>query len=91
MFEEIEAMVSGKVQGVMYRDFVQTAAAALGGVGFVENAEHGTVRAVAQGTSDALKGLIDRLNVGSVLSHVENVAVTWRAPSRQCDDFSVRY
>jgi acylphosphatase len=91
MFEEIEAMVSGKVQQVMYRDFVQSCAVGLGVVGFVENAEKGTVRVVAQGTPDALKALIDRLNEGSVLSRVANVAVTWRSPSRQFDDFSVRY
>jgi acylphosphatase len=49
------------------------------------------VRVVAQGTPDALKALIDRLNEGSVLSRVAQVAVTWRSPSRQFDDFSVRY
>ncbi len=91
MFEEIEAIVTGKVQAVMYRDFVQACAIALGTVGFVENAENETVRVVAQGTPDALKGLIDRLHEGSVLSRVANVAVTWRSPDRQFSDFSVRY
>ena len=91
MFEEIEAMVSGTVQQVMYRDFVQTAALTLGAVGFVENTDAGIVRVVAQGTPDMLKALIDRLYEGSSLSHVENVAVTWRTPDRQFEDFSVRY
>ena len=91
MFDEIEAIVSGKVQNVMYRDFVQTAAAECGAFGFIENLKDGTARVVAQGTPDALKRLIDRLNEGSVLSRVVNVAVTWRSPSRQFDDFSVRY
>lgn len=91
MFEEIEAIVSGKVQAVTYRDFAQEAAVELGVFGFVENAENGTVRVVAQGTPDALKQLINRLHRGSVLSRVENVAVTWRSPDRQYDDFAVRY
>lgn len=91
MFEEIEAIVSGKVQGVFYRDFVQKAATQTGAVGFVENAENGTVRVVAQGTPDILKSLIDRLHEGSILARIENVAVTWRTPSAQFDDFKVRY
>lgn len=91
MFEEIEAIITGKVQAVMYRDFVQAAAVQLGVFGFVENAENGTVRVVAQGTPDTLKVLIDRLNEGSVLAQVKNVAVTWRSPTGWFDDFSVRY
>ena len=91
MFEEIEAIVSGRVQGVLYRDFVQARAVELGVVGFVENAADGTVRVVAQGAPDALKKLIGQLHLGSVLSRIANVAVTWRSSPRQFDDFSVRY
>ena len=91
MFEEIEAIIEGKVQGVLYRDFVQAAALALGAVGFAENRADGRVRVVAQGTPDALRSLIDRLHEGSVLAQVRHVAVTWRAPTERFDDFSVRY
>ena len=91
MGEEIEAIVRGKVQGVMYRDFAQGAAARLGIVGFVENAGDGTVRVVAQGAPDALKALVDRLHEGSVLARVASVAVAWRAPTGSFDTFSVRY
>ncbi|MDZ4284450.1 MAG: acylphosphatase [Patescibacteria group bacterium] len=91
MFTEIEAIVSGKVQQVLYRDFVQARAVELGVVGFVENAGDGTVRVVAQGTPETLKQLIGGLHVGSALSRVSSVAVTWRSPLRQFDDFSVHY
>ncbi len=91
MFEEIEAIVSGTVQGVRYRDFAQQAALELGIGGFAENLPNGTVRVVAQGTLDTLKAFVDRLNEGSVLARVEQVAVTWRTPARQFDDFTVRY
>jgi acylphosphatase len=91
MFEEVEATVAGKVHGVRYRDFVQACAGEVGVFGFVENASDGTVRVVAQGTPDALKALIDCLHRGSVLSQVEQVAVTWRSPSKQFDDFTVHY
>lgn len=91
MFEEIEATIRGRVQGVRYRDFVQACAAETGIYGFVENKEDGTVRVVAQGTPEALKGLIDCLHRGSVLARVETVAVTWRSPREQFADFTVHY
>jgi len=91
MFEEIEAIVTGKVRGVMYRDFVQKYAGELGITGFAENLEDGSVRVVAQGTPDALKSLIDRMHEGSVLSRIEHVAVTWRSPERQFSEFNVHY
>ncbi len=91
MFEEIEAVISGKVQQVMYRDFVQSVAVQLGVAGFAENTADGTVRVVAQGTPDMLKGLVDRLHEGSVLSEVATVAVSWRTPDHHYDDFVVHY
>lgn len=91
MFEEIEAVVTGKVQGVMYRDFVQTAAGVLGVVGEVENRADGTVCIVAQGTPDTLKHFIERLGEGSVLARVDGVAVSWRSPTRTFSDFSIKY
>ncbi len=90
MYEEIEAIASGSVQGVRYRDFVQGVATELGLGGFAENLPDGTVRVVAQGPLDTLKAFVDRLNEGSVLSEVRGVAVSWRTPDRQFDDFTIR-
>lgn len=89
MREEIEAIISGKVQGVNLRDFVQQTAVHLGVVGLVENRPDGTVRVIAQGSPDALKELISHLHEGSIRAQVEQVAVSWRSPTRTFDDFSV--
>lgn len=91
MFEEVEIIVRGKVQGVMYRDFVQRAALELGIVGHIENMQDGSVRAVAQGIPDALKAFINKLHEGSVLSRIDEVSVVWRPPTQLFDDFSVTY
>lgn len=91
MFEEIEAIVSGHVQAVMYRDFTQSVAVTLGLLGFVENRDDGTVRVVAQGTPEALRHFVERLNEGSVLARVEHVAVTWRSPSERFTDFYISH
>jgi len=91
MYEEIEAIVSGMVQGVRFRDFVQTQAGTLAVRGQVENLSDGTVRIIAQGSPEVLKAFIDTLHEGSVLARVEQVAVTWRAPTRTFADFSIIY
>ena len=91
MFEEIYCRVDGRVQMVMFRDFAQRKARGLDLVGFVKNLPDGTVEVVAQGIPDALKKYIEHLHEGSILSRVESVAVDWRAPSGQFDDFVIAY
>ena len=90
-FQEVEAIISGRVQGVGFRDFAQTAAGDLSLVGFAENLPEGTVRVVAQGMPEALRAFVERLNEGSALARVEGVAVWWRDPSAYFDDFSIRF
>lgn len=91
MFEEICCRVEGRVQMVMYRDFVQRNARSLEVMGSVQNLPDGTVEVVAQGTPDQLKLLIERLHEGSILSRVDSVSVDWRAPSKRFDDFTILY
>lgn len=91
MFEEIRCIVSGRVQMVMYRDFAQRKARGLEIAGTVKNLKDGTVEVVARGTPDQLKQYIEKLNEGSILSRVDEVAVEWRPPSAQTDDFIILY
>lgn len=90
MFSEIYCVVSGKVQGVGYRAFVESVARERGVTGWVKNnPEKGTVEVLFQGIPDVLKECTLDLHIGSVLSRVESVAVDWRTPKEQFDDFKV--
>lgn len=91
MRDEICCIVSGRVQMVMYRDFAQRKARSLGVVGTVKNLADGTVEVVAQGTPDQLKSYIEKLNEGSILSKVDEVAVEWRSSRNAYDDFTIVY
>ena len=91
MYEEIRCVVSGRVQMVMYRDFAQRKARALEIMGTVKNLENGTVEVIARGTQDQLKAYIEKLNEGSILSRVDEVAVEWRPPSGHSDDFIIMF
>lgn len=51
-------LISGRVQGVGYRDFVRREADARGLIGWVRNHRDGTVEAVATGAGEAIDELI---------------------------------
>ncbi len=89
MFTEIHCLVTGKVQGVGYRDFVDSYAKDHGLVGWVKNTENGGVEVVIQATPDALKECIEILNEGSILARVESLAIDWRTPKKLFDSFKV--
>lgn len=88
---EMQCIVSGKVQGVSYRTYVQDSAGALGLTGYVHNLSDGTVEVVAQGDQTTLKEFVEYLHEGSLLSEVEGVAVEWRSLKNKLDDFSILY
>jgi acylphosphatase len=86
---ELYAVITGKVQGVRYRDYVQVSAGKLGLTGFVRNNRDGSVAVVAHGLPDDLKLFVEYLHEGSLLSHVEGVAVEWRTAQTTFNDFAV--
>jgi acylphosphatase len=85
------AIVSGRVQVVMYRDFTRRNARSLGIVGEVENLPDGTVRVVAEGEKEALEELERRMKKGSLFSRVNDVALAWQEPTGTFTSFSIRY
>ncbi len=85
------AVVSGKVQAVRYRTYVQESATALDLVGYVKNLSDGTVEVVAQGMPDTLKEFVEYLNEGSLLAKVEGVSIDWRSINKSYDEFSILY
>lgn len=89
--EEFRAIVSGRVQMVMFRDFATRKARKVGVTGYVRNLEDGTVEVIAQGTKENLEKLIEYLHKGSILSKVENVTIEWRTPQKIFDSFELGY
>jgi acylphosphatase len=88
---ELHATVTGKVQGVRYRDYVQQAATNLGLVGSVQNLKDGSVFVIAQGMPDILKEFVEYLHEGSLLAQVDGVAVEWRSQNHVYQEFSILF
>jgi acylphosphatase len=91
MKKRLECKVFGRVQMVMFRDFIQRNASALGLAGEVKNCEDGSVFFVAEGEEDALLRLFALARKGSLLSHVEYVEETWSEPSGAYMKFRIVY
>lgn len=77
MQKRLECKVFGRVQLVMFRDFVQRKARARGLVGTVKNNPDGSVSVVAQGEEVKLRELLDLVRRGPILAHVERVDESW--------------
>jgi acylphosphatase len=91
MNERLEAVVRGRVQLVMYRDFAKRSARALGLTGHVKNVSNGTVVVVAEGSREALLQFLKRLRRGSLLSHVENIEERWSESRGDARSFVISY
>lgn len=91
MLRQIECIVSGRVQGVLFRNFVRSKARRLGLVGTVENLPDGTVRVVAQGDESDLKRCVENLKQGSVFSRVDAVDEKWSEVKQAFKDFRIIY
>lgn len=89
--EELYAIVSGRVQGVGFRYFVVEEAASLGLRGYARNEYNGDVEVLAQGPRPALERLLTLLWQGPPAAYVDNVQVTWRAPTEHISGFHVRW
>ena len=83
--------MSGRVQLVMFRDFVERKASGLRLVGHVRNLPDGTVEVIAEGNKDSLDALVLHLQKGPLLARVDGVAVEWVKPSGTYTGFSIQY
>jgi acylphosphatase len=70
-------LVKGRVQGVYFRVSATQTATELGVRGHVENLVDGTVRIVAEGTTENLEKLIEWCGEGPPRAKVESVEFEW--------------
>jgi acylphosphatase len=73
----IQAIVSGRVQGVFFRAETQKKALSLQLLGEVCNQPNGAVSVYAYGSKSALNDLITWLDHGPMLARVDHLAVKW--------------
>jgi acylphosphatase len=82
-------LVTGRVQGVGFRWFVEHEARVIGVGGWVRNREDGTVEVLASGTNAQLGSLYDRLQEGPRAARIDQVEVEEATPFSGYDTFQV--
>lgn len=77
----VRVTVSGRVQGVWYRQSCADVAIAAGVHGWVRNKSDGTVEAMLEGGAGAVEQVISWMRVGPSRAVVEDVRVTDEPPT----------
>lgn len=72
--------VRGRVQGVSYRNFVESQAEELGIGGWVRNRSDGSVEAWLEGDRDNVANLMELMEEGPEGAGVNDVEVSWEEP-----------
>ena len=82
-------LVSGRVQGVFFRDSLQREAESQGVAGWVRNTDEGKVEAAVEGDDDAVEAVVRWCREGPERADVDDVQVSEQDPEG-FDGFEVR-
>lgn len=83
--------VSGRVQGVLFRESARRKAKSLNLTGWVRNLQDGRVEAIFEGEKDNVEKMIDWAKEGPILARVENLELEWQEYKGEFNDFKIKY
>jgi acylphosphatase len=86
----VKVIITGQVQGVMFRNFTCQKALSLGITGWVRNMADGRVEVVAEGQYNKLEELIKLLKQGPPQASVQKTSITRGTYSGKYADFEIR-
>jgi len=84
-------LVSGRVQGVFFRENTQRKAKKLGINGWIKNLSDGKVEAVFEGDKKSVGKIIEWVKNGPILARVESIDIEWQEYFGEFTDFEIRY
>jgi acylphosphatase len=91
MKARVHIYVSGRVQGVFFRDHTQKWASSLGLTGWVKNLYDGRVEAMIEGEKEKVESLIQKIKEGPPLGQVSGVEEHWGEFQDQYSDFEITW
>jgi len=87
----VHMWVTGRVQGVGFRAFVQQSGGLFGLAGWVRNINYDQVEAVAEGRRGVLERFVEAVKTGPRAARVDEARVEWETPAGDLKQFGVRY
>jgi len=88
--KRIHLYISGKVQGIFFRDTTKDVAVKLGVFGVVRNLSDGRVEVIAEGEEGKLSELLRFCRQGPTMAKVSDVEVLYEEYENEFDNFEVR-
>ena len=88
--ERARVRISGRVQGVLFRDSTRERAEGLGLSGYVKNTADGAVEALFEGPPDDVREIVRWCEHGPPHASVENVSVDYETAEGDLTGFEVR-
>ena len=80
----VHVIISGKVQGIGYRWFVEKTAGDLGLNGWVKNLSNGDVEVAAEGDKEVLQEFLNSLKTGHPGACVKEIKADWSNADENC-------
>jgi len=87
----VHIFVSGRVQGVFFRDFTYRKANELGLTGWVRNTNDGKVEIIAEGEKEKINQLIETVKIGPSSAKVKDCKIEWLECFDEFSDFKIIY
>ncbi len=91
MMNQVNLIISGRVQGVFFRAFVKKKAEQLGLSGWVRNNPDGTVEVIANGNLRKLHALVQACQKGPEGAHVDDVKAEYGKAKETFDGFEMMH
>ena len=88
---QIHILISGRVQGVGFRDFARRGAEKIGVRGYAKNLANSDVEVVADGNRVALDEFLVVLEQGPPAGRVDRVQIDQFDRSEECTGFEIRF
>ena len=89
--KRVHVWVTGRVQGVFFRDYTRSEAVKLGLHGWVMNLPDGRVEAVFEGDADKVELMLAWCRKGSPLSRVDGLEVAEETGRGEFHRFEIQY
>jgi acylphosphatase len=87
----VHIFVSGRVQGVFFRDFTRRRALGLELVGWVRNTDDDRVEIIAEGEKEKINQLIEIVKIGPSSAKVKDCQIEWLECFYEFKDFKIIY
>ena len=89
--KRIHLFISGYVQGVGFRWYVQRLAERINVYGFVRNLRDGRVEVVAQGNNESVEQFTQELKEGSFKDNLEEIKKSEEKYQEEYSDFTIKF